>query len=65
MIRALAVPKEKVPPEGAEQSNNLKAIKMLLVLMCLFCVCTVAPMIFNIYIMWGPGYFASVNIVGE
>ena len=74
VIKALSRPKEisPLPPPGggadggkSAQNQNMKAIRMLLTLMFLFCVCTAAPLVFNIYIMWGPGYFESVNIVGK
>ena len=62
MIKALGA--SKYSQDGGMEKQNRKAIDMLVVLMFLFCVCTVAPLVFDTYIMWGPGYFQDVNIVG-
>ncbi len=43
--------------------HNAKAIKMLIILTGLFTVCTLSPMIFKIYLMWGGAYFNNINIV--
>ena len=58
----ITVGSEKQPVTKID-SQSYKAIRMLVVLMLLFTICTASPMALKLYILWGGDYFDSYDVV--
>lgn len=43
--------------------QSQKAVRMLVILMVLFAICTMAPMLLNLYVLWGGERFESYPVV--